>query len=62
MIITRKIQINFSEDDKERRNELWRFLYKLQDDVFAAANTILNHQFYNEIHKERHILGDMRQE
>jgi hypothetical protein len=56
MIITRKIQLNFSEQDKERRTELWKYIYLLQDDVFAAANIILNHQFYNEIHKERNML------
>jgi small-conductance mechanosensitive channel len=60
MIITRKIQLLFNEPDKEKRAELWTFLRKLNDDVFHAANMIVNHQFFNEIYKERNILSKIR--
>jgi putative transposase len=60
MIITRKIQLLFNEPDKDKRAELWTFLRKLNDDVFHAANMIVNHQFFNEIYKERNVLSKIR--
>lgn len=61
MIITRKIQLLFNEPEKTKRDELWSFLRKLNDDVFHAANMIVNHQFFNEIYKERNVISKIRQ-
>lgn len=60
MIITRKIELWLSDEDKNKRNEQWAYLRALNDDVFKAANLIVNHQYYNEIHKERLVMSELQ--
>ena len=60
MIITRKIQLLLIEDDKTRYNEQWAYLRTLNDDVFKAANLVVNNQFYNEIYKDRLVMADLQ--
>ena len=48
MIITRKIQIYVSEEDKDLRKELAHTVYEWRDLVRRAANTVVAHKFTQE--------------
>lgn len=48
MIITRKIQIYVSEEDKDLRKELVHTVYEWRDLVRRAANTVVAHKFTQE--------------
>lgn len=61
MIITRKIQLTFTITNRAYSTELWGFLKKLNEDVFQAANHIVNHQYFNEIYNQRMVASEFRQ-
>lgn len=60
MIITRKIELEFPVKNRNSQNEMWSFLHKLNDDVFHAANHIVNHQYFNYIYTQRAYFTDFR--
>ncbi len=60
MIITRKIELWLSEDDNELRKAKWSYLKELNDEVYRAANFIVNNQYFNEILENRVIMQDTR--
>lgn len=60
MILTRKIQLDFTITNRKYSTELWGFLKKLNEDVFQAANHIVNHQYFNEIYNQRMVASEFR--
>lgn len=59
MIITRKIELWLNVTKEETKSEAWKRLRQLENDTFEMANLIVNHQFYNALHKERLMTGEI---
>ena len=59
MIITRKIELWLNATKEETKSEAWKRLRQLENDTFEMANLIVNHQFYNALHKERLMTGEI---
>lgn len=51
-IITRKIEI-VPLGEKEEIVRVWNYVRLLQNQVFKAANTVVNHQYFNELFRDR---------
>jgi putative transposase len=60
MIITRKIQLDFTIKNREGQNEIWKILRKLNYSVFQASNEIVNSQFFNEVYLFRQHVSDYK--
>lgn len=58
MIITRKIQLLIDEEDKEKYKDVWRYLRKLNDEVFKAANLVVSNKYFNDAFTDRILLSD----
>jgi putative transposase len=60
MIINRKIQLDFTITNRAYSTETLGFLKKLNEDVFQAANHIVNHQYFNELYNQRMVASEFR--
>ena len=58
MIITRKIELWISDEDKEKRIQHWQDLRELNSEIFRAANLIVSNQYFNETLENRTIDQD----
>ena len=58
MYITRKIELWVKEDDKDRRNEVWRTIRDYEHMAFKSANLIVTNQLFNQTFTERIVLTD----
>jgi len=58
MLITRKIELLISEQDKEIRKEHWKFLNILNVEIYRAANLIVTNQLFNDFYENRYINKD----
>lgn len=56
-IITRKIEL-YVIGEKEEKEASWKFLRKINNDVFRAYNTVVSQQFFNDSFKERILKTD----
>lgn len=54
-IITRKIELWIAEDDKEKRIAIRNTLRELNNNIFRAANLIVNNQLYNRFSESRFV-------
>ena len=60
MIITRRIQLDFTIKNRESQNNFWKILRKLNYSVFQASNEIVNSQFFNEVYLFRQHVSDYK--
>ena len=53
MVVTRKIQLVFFEENTQKQESYLAFLRQLSDNTFKAANIFANRAYYNAVFQER---------
>lgn len=61
MVVTRKIQLVFFEENTQKQASYLAFIRQLSDNVFKAAHIFANRAYYNAIFQERSVGTEITQ-